>query len=58
MTTDIVDRLLNSSDCETGCHGRCQECPDERQREAANEIVRLRKLLNDRDAAHLENPVQ
>lgn len=41
----LVDRLRANTDCDAGCQGRCEECPSERQRAAADEIERLRLAL-------------
>lgn len=41
----LVDRLRANTDCDPECEGRCQECPQDRQCAAADEIERLRLAL-------------
>lgn len=38
-------RLRHLNACEPGCEGRCQECPDDVAREAADTIEQLREGL-------------
>lgn len=40
-TKSVVERLRNLGACEPGCEGRCDFCPDEAGREAADLIERL-----------------
>lgn len=41
----LIEQLRSLGACESGCNGRCERCPDDVARVAADEIVRLTATL-------------